>query len=162
MGREFYRLSLGGMRDEAEIKGHRRTYVGAMPGKVIQGLKRVKTRNPVFMLDELDKLGSDWRGDPSSSLLEVLDPAQNHAFADHYIDLPFDLSRVMFIATANVAAQIPRPLLDRTELISLSGYIPDEKLQIGLKFLLPRQLDAHGLSGKHLRGPCPSGPKQNG
>jgi ATP-dependent Lon protease len=151
MGREFYRLSLGGMRDEAEIRGHRRTYVGAMPGKIIQGLRRVKTRNPVFMLDELDKLSSDGRGDPSSALLEVLDPAQNNSFEDLYIDLPFDLSRVMFIATANVAAQIPRPLLDRTELITLSGYIPSEKQAIGRTYLLPRQLAAHGIDRSQLK-----------
>jgi ATP-dependent Lon protease len=152
-GRDFYRVSLGGMRDEAEIKGHRRTYVGAMPGKIIQGLRRVGTRNPVFMLDELDKLGSDWRGDPSSALLEVLDPAQNDVFEDLFIDLPFDLSQVMFVATANVASEIPAPLLDRTEVITLSGYIPAEKREIGRKYLLPRQLEAHGLKPSHLKVP---------
>ena len=152
-GREFYRFALGGMRDESEIKGHRRTYVGAMPGKIIQGLRRVETRNPVFMLDELDKIGSDWRGDPASALLEVLDPAQNHSFSDHYLDLPFDLSRVLFIATANVSANIPAPLLDRTELISLPGYLPQEKQAIGVSYLFPRQLEAHGLSRKQLKIP---------
>ncbi len=147
-GLEFHRLSLGGMRDEAEIKGHRRTYIGA---KIIQGMRRVGTRNPVFMLDELDKLSSDWRGDPSSAMLEVLDPAQNNAFEDLYVDLPFDLSQVMFIATANVAAHIPAPLLDRTEIIELAGYIPQEKLAIGRRFLLPRQLEAHGLTSAQLK-----------
>jgi len=150
-GRAFHRISLGGMRDEAEIKGHRRTYVGAMPGKIIQGLRRVGQRNPVFMLDELDKLSSDWRGDPASAMLEVVDPAQNFTFEDLYIDLPFDLSQVMFIATANVASQIPAPLLDRMELIGLSGYIPQEKQAIGRRYLFPRQLRAHGLTGGHLK-----------
>jgi len=151
MSREFHRVSLGGMRDEAEIKGHRRTYVGAMPGKIIQGLRRVGTRNPVFMLDELDKLGADWRGDPASALLEVLDPAQNAGFDDMYLDLPFDLSQVMFLATANVSSQIPQPLLDRMELIHLSGYIPQEKQAIGRRYLLPRQITAHGLKRGQLK-----------
>ncbi len=154
MDREYVRVSLGGMRDEAEIKGHRRTYVGAMPGKLIQGLKRAGTRNPVFVLDELDKLGSDWRGDPSSAMLEVLDPAQNTTFEDLYIDLPFDLSRVFFVATANVESQIPAPLRDRMEIIHLSGYIPSEKKAIGRKYLLPRQIEAHGLRKKDVQLPA--------
>jgi ATP-dependent Lon protease len=151
LDRKFFRFSLGGMRDEAEIKGHRRTYIGAMPGKILQGLKQVAVRNPVFMLDEIDKLGSDWRGDPSSAMLEVLDPAQNNAFLDHNLDIPFDLSHVMFICTANVKSNIPRPLLDRMEVIDLPGYILDEKVAIGDKYLVPRQLDAHGLRSKQLR-----------
>ena len=151
MGRKFYRTSLGGMRDEAEIKGHRRTYVGAMPGKMMQGMHRVGVRNPVFMLDEIDKLGSSWRGDPSSAMLEVLDPAQNHGFEDLYIDLPFDLTDVMFIATANVASNIPPPLRDRMEMIYLSGYIPEEKQAIARRYLLPRQMTSHGLTSAHLQ-----------
>lgn len=150
LGREFYRFSVGGMRDEAEIKGHRRTYIGALPGRILQALRQVKTANPVLMLDELDKMGSDWRGDPSSAMLEVLDPAQNVAFMDHYLDLPFDLSRVMFIATANVKSQIPGPLLDRLEVIDLPGYIPEEKLEIAQRYLVKRQREDHGLTTRQV------------
>jgi ATP-dependent Lon protease len=151
MGRTFIRVALGGVRDEADIRGHRRTYIGSMPGRIVAELRKAGTRNPVMMLDEIDKMGADFRGDPASAMLEVLDPAQNHTFTDHYLDVPFDLSKVMFIATANTMDTVPGPLRDRMEVIEIPGFTNSDKLKISKEYLVPRQLDANGLTKQQVK-----------
>lgn len=152
VNRKFIRMALGGVRDESEIRGHRRTYIGSMPGKVLQSMTKAGVTNPLFLLDEVDKMGQDYRGDPASALLEVLDPEQNHTFTDHYVEVEYDLSDVMFVATAN-SMNIPEPLLDRMEIIRLSGYTEAEKLNIAMQYLLPKQLKMHGLKNLKLALP---------